>query len=233
MKNFTAVTKKTIIPVESLPKRKGRPPKNPKPPVPGFKEDLIITDPSGLVEMLKANPGIFDAIPLRTKFNPMMDGLHDIWVHMPRITGSLETPADVLKTYQEQYAESTENVWYRGAELPLVRAVIYALAYDNYASEIGRVVISKLPPGCEIKAHSDSGAGNEKYVRFHWALQSAPGQVFWCGEGEDYEEYEAPTGSYFYFRNDKLHGVKNASKKDRYTLHVDLKVPFVAAYKHK
>src|SRR3546814_20775056 len=47
---------------------------------------------------------------------------------------------------------------------------------------LGRVIISRLPPGCTIPEHIDQGAPVTYYKRFHIALASLPGALNHAGD---------------------------------------------------
>jgi hypothetical protein len=97
-----------------------------------------------------------------------------IWISAP-CKKDLEMP--------ETYLNNTNNVWHTGYyHLPLVRHLVHSLAYEWGAHEIGRVIISRMDPGVVFPRHYDDGAGNEGYVRFHFAINNAPGSKFYCGD---------------------------------------------------
>src|SRR5438552_4088155 len=84
-------------------------------------------------------------------------------------------------------------------------------------SELGRVIITRLPPGCKIGAYADEGAYSERFTRHQIMLQCEPGNVFKCGE-----ESLAPTsGDLFWFNHHLEHEVINNSVSSRISLIVD------------
>lgn len=85
--------------------------------------------------------------------------------------------------------------------------------------DIGRIIITKLPPGGRILSHIDQGKYAEAYQRFHITLQNSPGSIFRCGA----ERLSMLPGEVWWFDTSKEHEVINASNQDRITLIVDLK----------
>jgi aspartyl/asparaginyl beta-hydroxylase (cupin superfamily) len=98
-------------------------------------------------------------------------------------------------------------------------SLIFDLARFVRAERIGRVLISRLPPGGVIAPHQDGGAVATYYTRYQMPLQSAPGCMFECdGEGVNMR-----AGEVWWFDNKRTHQVVNNSATDRISMIVDLK----------
>lgn len=112
--------------------------------------------------------------------------------------------------------------WYR---LDEVRRFVLTAAADLNCTRIGRVFISKLPPGGKVLPHKDldglNGIETERYYdRFHLVYKSEPGNIFRCG---DEKVYMKP-GELWWFDNFEEHEVINNSSSDRIHLIMDFKI---------
>lgn len=87
-------------------------------------------------------------------------------------------------------------------------------------SELGRVVITRLPPGCRITPHADEGSYSRTFTRHQIMLESQPGNVFRCGG----EEISPLTGDLWWFNSSLEHEVVNNSVSDRLALIVDCRI---------
>lgn len=103
------------------------------------------------------------------------------------------------------------------AALPQLRHIIFDLLRLVEGVQLGRVIITRLPPGKFIKPHVDGGAPAHFYTRFQLAVQSAPGVLFHCGE----ETLTQKTGDLHLFDNTQKHSVVNNSGLDRIALIID------------
>lgn len=86
---------------------------------------------------------------------------------------------------------------------------------------IGRVMIANLKAGCSIDAHIDEGRYADHYDRFHVALQSDAGNLFYV----DGKSFHAKPGELWWFNHKREHRVENNSTRDRWHLIVDLVAP--------
>lgn len=87
--------------------------------------------------------------------------------------------------------------------------------------EIGRVMLTKLPPGSSIAEHMDEGLYADYYDRFHICLQGDEGNTFKCGG----ETYHPKPGEVFWFNHKLKHSVENSGQVDRIHMIVDLVAP--------
>lgn len=76
---------------------------------------------------------------------------------------------------------------------------------------LGGILITRVPPGGEIKPHVDAGWHAGYFSKFYVAVQNEPGAVFGWDDGE----IHAKTGEAYWFRNDVPHWVRNDSGADR------------------
>jgi hypothetical protein len=130
---------------------------------------------------------------------------------------------DILLRFQaegSQVIDDPECVWHSTWNvLTEAHDLIFNLARMVKAERIGRIIISRLPPGAEITPHEDGGAVASYYTRYQMPLQSAPGCVFECAG----EKVQMCGGEVWWFDNKKTHSVVNNSATDRIAMIVDLK----------
>jgi hypothetical protein len=106
------------------------------------------------------------------------------------------------------------------AHLPAAKELAMLLMRSYRGEQLGRVMITRLPPGKEITPHADTrGKYANFYSRYHVPLQSDPGCVFDCGE----ERVHMQPGEVWWFNGHLTHAVINNSSRDRLNLIVDLR----------
>lgn len=180
-----------------------------------FVQVLKGVDVSHVLAELDKQPELWDQHKIRTSFNgghPF--GLcNDIILAYNDVT---QTPIDWLETvnYPAMYL------------LPATRRAVHALMFAVQGSRLGRVMITRLPPGDYIGAHADSPQLCEYYTRYHLSLQDNANTVFICGG----ETYRPEVGEVFKFNNALEHEVRNDGDTDRLTLIVDIKKPVLQAF---
>lgn len=87
-------------------------------------------------------------------------------------------------------------------------------------SELGRVIITRLPPGARILPHADEGKYARRMTRHQIMLQSLPGNVFRCGE----ESISTLSTELWWFNTELEHEVINNSQDDRLALIIDCRI---------
>lgn len=103
-------------------------------------------------------------------------------------------------------------------ELEKARRLAFTLMANVDGLRLGRVLITKLPPGGIITRHVDDDSHIDYYDRFHIVLQGEHGSTFHCGE----DKVDMLTGEVWQFNNAEEHSVHNASAVDRIHLLVDI-----------
>jgi len=168
-----------------------------------------------LMNALQRQPELWDANPIRTKHPGTAHAeVSDILVRFNDVEEYLRTgdPSAIV--------DDREAIAYPAWEkLPHMRPIIFDLMRTVEATRLGRVVITKLPPGKEITPHVDQGSPAEYYRRFQVALQSLPGALFTIGD----ETVNFRTGDVWMIDNRTVHGVVNNSADDRIVMIVDLR----------
>jgi hypothetical protein len=103
-------------------------------------------------------------------------------------------------------------------ELP-IRPLVLDLMRRVDGHRLGRVLISRLGPGCTIPEHVDQGAPATYYERYHLALQSHPGAMNHSGR----ESVNYRMGEMWWFDNTAPHSIVNNSTDDRICLVMDVR----------
>ena len=165
-----------------------------------------------LLHAVTLQPGLWDAHRLRTSFeNSPHREASDILLRFNDLTGD-----------RASFFTETETVNLPALLLlPQARPLIFDLMRQVEGERLGRVVLTKLPPGGRIYPHPDEGAYAEYYSRYHVMLQNGKGSVFHCGD----EALFMPPGSIWWFNSRAEHSVVNQGNEDRITMIVDIR-PF-------
>ena len=166
-----------------------------------------------LLQQLQRQPDLWNEITLRTKHpGTAHSQVSDILVRFNKIPTQQEEMFAV--------ADDCECIPFRAwKDLPALRPIIFGLMQRVEAVRLGRVIITKLPPGCVITPHVDGGAPATYYQRYQVALQCLPGNVF---KIED-EEVQFDSGEVWQINNRAEHSVVNNSADDRIVMIVDLR----------
>lgn len=168
-----------------------------------------------LMNALQRQPELWDANPIRTQHPGTAHAqVSDILLRFNDLSEYLRTGDPTTIT------DDREAIAYPAWDkLPQVRPVIFDLMRTVEATRLGRVIITKLPPGREITPHEDQGAPAEYYERYQVALQSLPGSLFHIGE----ETVNFRSGDVWMIDNRTIHSVQNNSADDRIVMIVDLR----------
>lgn len=166
-----------------------------------------------LRKQIEAHPELWDTQNMRRLHpqSPHKDG-HDIWVRYNDIT--FFEPKD-----PEKFSDPHIPIWYPAwnvlTELqPLVRYVAGVAESDM----IGGILITRIPAGCKIPPHRDTGWHVNYFDKFYLTIQNGPGGKFSCDAGSGCSEtIEPKAGDLYRFDNRILHWVDNDSTVDRIT----------------
>lgn len=138
----------------------------------------------------------------------------DIWVRFNPIENIGGDPAAFFNGPHE-------SVWYPIAnKLPALRDLVYQLFADVQGSQLGGVLVTKIPPGGEVKPHTDGGWHAGYYSKFAIQIKGNHNQAF-CFEDA---ELRAIPGEAYTFDNSLIHWVKNDSDSERVTLIVCIRL---------
>ena len=159
---------------------------------------------------LATQPDLWDQNPLRTQHPDTAHAdVSDIWLWFNEIP---EDPTAVINDIQTV----PYPAWTR---LPSLRRLVLDLMHRVNGVQLGRCIVTKLPPGGQITPHVDHGGPAEFYTRYQIALQSLPGALFHC---ED-ETAGFRTGEVWWVNNRIKHSVVNNSADDRIVCIVDIR----------
>jgi hypothetical protein len=105
--------------------------------------------------------------------------------------------------------------------LPAAKSLALSVMGLMQGEQLGRVMITRLPPGKSIVPHADTkGKYANFYTRYHIPLVSDPGVSFNCGG----ESLNMTPGGIWWFNGHREHSVVNNSASDRINLIVDCRV---------
>lgn len=127
-------------------------------------------------------------------------------------------PASVTEL-ERSAKDEHECVWMNTAiYLPEARGLVFDLMARVQGERLGRVMINKLKPGGCIYPHADTPSHAAYYERYHFVLQSKPGNNFRCGD----ETLHMEPGIVWWFAHALEHEVVNNSDDDRIHMIVDI-----------
>jgi len=188
-------------------------------------------DVSSILAELEARPDLWNEYTLRTGgYVPVHNAVSDIWVRYRSWTEWLAIRAawvnrarelkdagnevDELSAIQQFVGEPHESVWYPAiTALPSLRELIFDLMHSFQVERLGGVLITRIPPGGEVKPHIDRGWHASYYEKIAVQLKSAPGQNFCFADGC----FECEPGTVYAFDNSFQHWVENKSDQERIT----------------
>jgi len=163
-----------------------------------------------ILNAIQSKPELWDENSLRTTHpaSPHQE-TSDIWLWFNEIPEDETAVVNDIQTMPY-------NAW---RELPQVRPVIFDLMRRVEGVQLGRVIITKLPPGKKIPPHEDHGAPVDFYTRYQIVLQSFPGTLFTI---ED-ETVNFKRGEVWRIDNSKEHSVVNNGTDDRLVIIADIR----------
>lgn len=179
---------------------------------------------SGLLQELLTQPELWNQYTVRTA-HPL--SAHRVVDDIILRYNTFNKGEDFVERVCAETAVVTYPAWYK---LPSAYPFIFGLMTQVRGLHLGRVMISRVPPGVCIPLHSDRISPAEEqfpqrtpsalyYERYHLCLQAEPGILFNCG---DECAFMAP-GEVWWFDNQKEHEVINNSANDRLHLIMDIR----------
>lgn len=121
-----------------------------------------------------------------------------------------------LATRQTEHRNVFWPAWYK---LPSLRPLVFDLMHRVQASELGSIIITRLPPGRMIQPHSDKGSWAPEYYNCKGHCTVAGSAVVTC----DGEACTFDTGSFWTFDNLLVHSVENVGDTDRISVIVSMR----------
>lgn len=168
-----------------------------------------------LLHAAKRQQELWDAHPIRTKHpGTAHSEVSDILLRFNDIAEFEKTgnPASIVDDKEAIPFEAWDL-------LSQARTIIFDLMRRVEGTRLGRVIITKLPPGRSITPHVDGGAPATYFDRYQVALQSLPGAMFKIGD----EQVNFRSGDVFWINNCVEHSVINNSADDRVVMIVDIR----------
>lgn len=104
--------------------------------------------------------------------------------------------------------------WYPDMDVLGIKQLCLDLMHMVGGTELGGVLITRIPPGKSVKPHIDNGWHARRYEKYAVQITSAPGQAFCFEDGS----LETKPGDLYWFRNDVLHWVTNETPYERVSL---------------
>lgn len=166
-------------------------------------------DVTRLLLSLKQQPELWNQNPLRK----IVEGtphkqMDDIWVRFRNFSEfNPENPKEFIGPHFPEWYPS-----YR--KLPQIKEFVYGLMAKIEATHLGGILITRIPPGGRIEAHSDRGWHPEFYnTKLYIVLQSDR-----CTFRVEDEQVVMQQGEIWWLDNTVEHEVWNDGEIDRMTL---------------
>ncbi len=179
-----------------------------------FEKIDVQVDTSLLLEQLVSADHLWNQNPERKlgETSPHAE-MSDIWLRF--------RPKHELLS-NEAYAEPHIPAWYPAAEiLTEVKRIALDMMAHFRCVQLGGILITKIPPGGQIKPHDDRGRWHPEFFncKIYIPLASNPGCRNIC-EGDS---VNMKTGEVWTFDNLKTHSVENNGDTDRITLIISMR----------
>lgn len=172
-------------------------------------------DVGPLLRAVQRQPALWGAFPLRTAYpGSAHQDVLDILLRFADLTAFRATgnPNSLF--------DGLTSRWYPPIHrLPEARPLVSSILHITGAESLGRVILTKLPPGGHITLHCDEGAYAAYHQRWQCPLQSDMGNQFQCGA----ETVVMLPGELWTFRTDLPHQVWNRGAVERISLIVDVR----------
>lgn len=162
------------------------------------------------MQEINRQSNLWDQLPHRTQYPGSAHQLaSDIWLRFD----------DTEKIDLYSIWSNLDMVDYPAAKLlPTCILLGKALLAETQGVAVGRMILTRLPPGAAITPHRDEGLTNQWFDRFHIVL--APGGQFFAGG----EGVRMQTNEIWWFDNQQSHSVLNDGPTDRIHLIVDIRL---------
>jgi hypothetical protein len=164
---------------------------------------------------LELQPGLWGANPARTEgeASPHSE-TQDIWLRF-------RDPAEL--TSRVAYGEPHFGVFYPAWDaLTALKPIVFDIMARMKAVYLGGILITRIPPGGQVKAHHDRGSWHAEWLnsKVYVVLQANDLCVNWC-EGD---RLTMRAGEAWQFENQRMHGVINGGDEDRIALIITMRV---------
>lgn len=167
-----------------------------------------------LVMDLYRQPELWNRHPARTTADGPFNGTDDIWLRF-------REPSEL--TTRDAYAEAHVPVFYPAWHaLPHVRPIVFGLMARVEAVQLGGILITRVPGGCQVAPHDDRGRWHSEHFQTKAYLPLASNDRCFntCGN----ERVTMRVGDVWLFDNLVTHSTVNEGETDRITLIVSMRV---------
>lgn len=166
-----------------------------------------------LLQKLTANPAWWTEETLRQEFlGSAHYATQTIFLRGPRGFSFEEYFGE---TYAEDYPRLAEVI---DEVMPIVRPLLKAI---QWRSDLGRILVVRMPAGAALDEHTDEGEYAAHFARFHVPLVTNPGCNLTC----DRERQHMEAGEAWWFDHRAPHSAHNKGETDRIHLIVDAVSP--------
>lgn len=139
------------------------------------------------------------------------EGVDDIWVRYKDWNEIIAKP--------HEWNMPHESVWYPAYhDLRCIDDIIFPLMAAVKADRLGAVLITRIPPGREVKWHTDNDWHANYYDKYAVQVAGNAKQAWHCRDGS----LVTKPGDVYWFNNQAEHRVTNDSDEDRITMIVCL-----------
>ena len=168
-----------------------------------------------LLLQLERNPQLWNQHNDRTTRSVTAhDETSDIWLRY--------RPLDQLISSENYNEPFTDMVWYPAYyALPEIRPISQTLMQRTNATSLGGCLITRIPPGGQVKSHSDRGVWHAEH--FHCKVYIPLAANSNCINITSDEALVMEVGQCWVFDNLKTHSVHNDGRSDRITLIVSMR----------
>jgi hypothetical protein len=171
------------------------------------------------VEMLPLAVSLYRQPELWNRDNERTNGqgphsaVDDIWCRF-RAKAELTSPA----AYAEPFVPVMYPAWHA---LPHLRPIVFGLMARLEAVQLGGVLLTRVPPGCQVAPHDDKGRWHSEFFQTKVYLPIASNDKCYntCGD----ERVVMRTGEAWLFDNLTVHSTVNDGDTDRMTLIISLR----------
>lgn len=173
-----------------------------------------------LLHAVQRQPELWNENKLRTTHEQSPHtSVDDTWLRFNDLAPYKDQKKDNSLSEYAGILDEHESICYPAwFKLPEAQPIIFDLMRLVSGTRLGRVLITRLPPGASIDPHVDGGSHASYYERYHCILQNLPGSNFRAGN----ETLCMNVGDVYWFDNSQEHEVINHSADDRITLIVDI-----------
>lgn len=176
--------------------------------------DLIANglDVAPIIRQLDMRPGLWNWYHNRRSGDSPHRETSDIWVRY-RDNSDLHGPEDFRGPHLSTFYQAWQF-------LPAMHDLVYDLSARVRSVHMGGILITRIPPGCQVYPHHDRGTWHAEYhnCKIYVPLRADVGCINFCGEGETEEAQYMRPGEAWRFDNLVTHSVFNGSLADRITL---------------